>query len=137
MYSNPVPVPVPVAVASIPCGGKLVGIRWAIPPMEGALALPSGYINSGESFTRALSRECFEETGISIDSADWKVFHVGDSLSSNRILIFGLCNRIQAIKLDFKSDETLETCLIDDATELSFPLHKEAVLKFFTMKFES
>lgn len=117
MYSNPVPV----AVALIPCGGKLVGIRRAIPPMEGALALPGGYINSGESFTQALSRECFEGTGISIDSADWKFFHVGDSLSSTRILIFGLCNPIQAIKLDFKSDETLETCLIDDATELRDP----------------
>jgi ADP-ribose pyrophosphatase YjhB (NUDIX family) len=132
MYSNPVPV----AVALIPCDGKIVGIRRAIPPMEGALALPGGYINSGESFNQALSRECLEETGIAIDASDWRVFHVGDSLSSNRILIFGLCNSSLTKKLEFKSAETLETCLIDDATDLAFPLHKEAVLKFFSMKSE-
>lgn len=128
-YSNPVPV----AVALVPYQGKLVGIRRGIEPRKGQVALPGGFINSGETFNQALSRELFEETGIKIDDKKWKLFHIGDSLQSNRILIFGLATEIDNIDLGFKSSETQEVILLDDKSSLAFPLHEESVKKYFSM----
>jgi hypothetical protein len=53
---------------------------------------------------QALSREVLEETGITIPTQSWKLFHVGDSLQSNRILIFGICKSVNGIDLNFKSE---------------------------------
>ena len=127
-FSNPVPV----AVAIVPYKNKLVGIRRSIEPRKGQIAFPGGYINSGETFQQALSRELFEETGLTVSEDAWEVFHIGDSIQSNRILIFGVCKEIQNIDLSFKSEETQEVMLIDGATPLAFPLHDEAKTKFLT-----
>lgn len=77
-FSNPVPV----AVAIVPYKNKLVGIRRGIEPRKGQIAFPGGYINSGETFQQALSRELFEETGLTVSEDAWEVFHIGDSLQS-------------------------------------------------------
>ncbi|WP_413577991.1 NUDIX domain-containing protein [Bdellovibrio sp. HCB290] len=126
-FSNPVPV----AVAVVPYKNGLLGIRRGIEPKKGQVAFPGGYINSGETFHQALSRELLEETGISISEDAWDVFHIGDSLQSNRILIFGICKGVDQANLKFKSDETQEVLVIDPATSLAFPLHDDVKRKFF------
>ena len=126
-YSNPVPV----AVALVPYNNCLVGIRRGIEPRKGQLAFPGGYINTGETFKEALSREVLEETGKTIPTDSWELFHIGDSLQSNRILIFGICKNINIIDLNFKSDETQEVLLLNSDTALAFPLHEEAMKKFY------
>lgn len=126
-FSNPVPV----AVALVPFNNKLVGIRRGIEPRKGQIAFPGGYINSGETFKQALTRELYEETGIRVSEDSWDIFHVGDSVQSNRILIFGLCKEIGSINLDFKSDETEGIFLIDKEMPLAFPLHEDARNKFY------
>ena len=98
------------------------------------IAFPGGYINSGETFQQALTRELFEETGIQIPSEQWNVFHVGDSLQSNRLLVFGICKGLEDVNFEFRSDETEEVLLIDKATALGFPLHDEAKNKFFKIE---
>lgn len=130
-YSNPVPV----AVALIPCDNKLVAIRRGIQPRLGDIAFPGGYISSGETFKEALTREAFEETGIQIAADEWKILQVGDSLQSNRILLFGVCRPIgsEKIHLDFRCAETLQVLLIDptdSSIELAFDLHKLAMLEY-------
>lgn len=127
-FSNPVPV----AVALVPYNGKLVGIRRGIEPRKGQIAFPGGYINSGETFKQALTRELYEETGIRVSEDSWDIFHVGDSVQSNRILIFGLCKEVNSIDLDFKSEETEGIFLIDDIMPLAFPLHEDARNKFYS-----
>ncbi|MDD4976789.1 MAG: NUDIX domain-containing protein [Bacteriovorax sp.] len=126
-FSNPVPV----AVALVPYKNSLIGIRRGIEPRKGQLAFPGGYINTGETFKQALSRELFEETGITVPTESWELFHIGDSVQSNRILIFGICKSINAIDLNFKSDETQEVLLLDSETPLAFPLHEDAKNKFY------
>ena len=126
-FSNPVPV----AVALVPYRGKLVGVKRGIEPGKGMVALPGGYINSGETFHGALTRELFEETGIRVKDGSWTIFHVGDSLQSNRILIFGICDEVQTIDIGFRSDETTNIEFIERDTSLAFPLHEEARNKFF------
>ncbi|MGZ3790118.1 MAG: NUDIX domain-containing protein [Bacteriovorax sp.] len=126
-FSNPVPV----AVAIVPFNNKLVGIRRGIEPKKGQIAFPGGYINSGETFKQALTRELYEETGIRISQDFWEIFHVGDAVQSNRILIFGLCKEISSIDLDYKSKETEGIFLIDHDIPLAFPLHEDARNKFY------
>ena len=126
-FSNPVPV----AVALVPFENKLVGIRRGIEPRKGHIAFPGGYINSGETFKQALTRELYEETGIRVPEDSWDIFHVGDSVQSNRILIFGLCKEVSSIDLNFKSEETEGIFLIDHAMPLAFPLHENARNKFY------
>jgi ADP-ribose pyrophosphatase YjhB (NUDIX family) len=126
-FSNPVPV----AVAVVPYKNKLLGIRRGIEPRKGGYAFPGGYINSGESFHEALSRELYEETGVKVPAESWNVYHVGDSIQSNRILIFGICKEVIHIDFSFKSDETQELVLVDQATQLTFPLHEEVKNKYF------
>ena len=126
-FSNPVPV----AVALVPIKDKLVGIRRGIEPRKGQIAFPGGYINSGETFKQALTRELYEETGIRVSEDSWDIFHVGDSLQSNRILIFGLCKEVGSIDLNFKSEETEGIFLIDHEMPLAFPLHEDARNRFY------
>lgn len=127
-FSNPVPV----AVAIVPYKNKLVGIRRGIEPRKGQIAFPGGFINAGETFQQALSRELLEETGLTVPVEAWEVFHIGDSLQSNRILIFGVCKGVDNIDLDFKTEETQEVVLIEPSTALAFPLHNDAKNKFLS-----
>lgn len=130
-FSNPVPV----AVAMVPYQGQLIGIRRGIEPRKGQVAFPGGFINSGETFHQALSRELFEETGIKVPEGAWELFHVGDSLQSNRLLIFGVCRAlIQNVDFGFKNEETQEVILIDAQTALAFPLHLEAREKYLNFQ---
>lgn len=126
-FSNPVPV----AVCVVPFQNQLIGIRRGIEPKKGQVAFPGGYINSGETFQQALSRELLEETGISVSPEKWQVYDIGDSIQSNRLLVFGICPEINNADLDFKSDETEEVLLLSKDTTLAFPLHDEVKNKFF------
>lgn len=121
----------PVAVALIPGGRQYVAIRRGIPPQIGKIAFPGGYICSGETFHEALSREVLEETGIEISSEAWEIFHVGDSLQSDRILLFAVRASISPnkVNLSFQSPETQQVLLInpnDETVPFAFDLHKAA-----------
>ncbi|AZZ35920.1 NUDIX hydrolase [Bdellovibrio sp. qaytius] len=129
MFKNPVPV----AVCLLPVNGKLVGIRRGIEPRKGFVALPGGYINSGETWQQACARELLEETGIKCDPSLVTLFAVESGVESNRILIFGLAPTITEAEFnsDFKNEETQEMTFIEKGQELAFPLHTDVALKFF------
>jgi 8-oxo-dGTP pyrophosphatase MutT (NUDIX family) len=127
IFSNPVPV----GVALVPYQAGLVGVRRAIEPKKDLVAFPGGYINSGESFHEALSRELNEETGLIVDSSLWKILCIGDSIISNRILLFAVCPEIKNINFSFRSNETSEIIIIDKFVPLAFPLHEVARNNYF------
>ncbi|MFB6374695.1 MAG: NUDIX domain-containing protein, partial [Bradymonadaceae bacterium] len=63
--------------------------RRDIPPHEGELALPGGFIELEESWQEAATREAREETGIEVNAAEVEVFDVR-SAPDGTVLIFGL-----------------------------------------------
>ncbi|MEU8543597.1 NUDIX domain-containing protein [Streptomyces sp. NPDC048717] len=129
--------PTPVAVALLPVTDErrrtaLVVITRAIAPQTGRVALPGGFIDFGEDWHEAVVRELREETGIEAAAEDVRL---ADALSSpgGHLLLFGLLPPRPAAALppSAPTDETSGHHLLYGPEELAFPLHTEAVRRFF------
>jgi ADP-ribose pyrophosphatase YjhB (NUDIX family) len=126
--------PIPVAVCLLPVDGGLLCVRRAIPPGQGKLALPGGYIDLNETWQQAAARELFEETGIVIDADEIEHFRTHSSrLGDGILLIFGRARERtwDSLPAFVPTEETSETTVIKGATELAFPLHTQALTEYF------
>jgi len=122
----------PVAVVLIPIANGLLAIRRNVEPHIGSLALPGGFINFGESWEKACVRECFEETGISLDEKN--ISHLKTvSAPDSTILIFGLHPELpkDILTTFVHNSETTELVLVYKAEDLVFSLHQEVARKWF------
>lgn len=124
--------PLPVAVLLVPVGGGLLVVRRAIPPRQGQIALPGGFINVGESWQAAAARELHEEAQLVVDPAEISEFRVR-SAPDGTVLIFGLAAPREAADLPpfAPNDEASERLVIAGPAELAFPLHTDAALAYF------
>ncbi|MET9512223.1 NUDIX domain-containing protein [Streptomyces flavidovirens] len=128
--------PLPVAVALLPVrdeqGGGLVVITRAIEPQLGRTALPGGFIDHGEDWRQAVVRELSEETGIQASAGQVRL---ADALSSpeGHLLLFGLLPERAATDLppSVPTEETTGRHVLRAPAELAFPLHTEAVRRWF------
>lgn len=124
--------PTPVAVLLLPVDAGLMVIRRGIEPQYGALALPGGFVDLGETWQEAAIRELEEETYLRLDPA--KVEDVYARSAGGTILIFGRYReRISSADLPAfePTDETLERQVLTAPEPLAFPLHTEAAKVFF------
>ena len=136
--------PIPVSICLIPVldNGKvfLLGIKRSIEPALGKIALPGGFQEIEPVLSAAL-REVKEEAGVDLEamypnhpellSSEALVLSVP---ANNRNLMFFKANVMlnkEDINFDFKSNESLGVFLIDENSELAFPLHKKAVDWFY------
>ncbi|MET9678312.1 NUDIX domain-containing protein [Streptomyces sp. NPDC006482] len=129
--------PLPVAVALLPVtdGDRrtgLVVITRTIEPCRGGVALPGGFIDHTEDWRAAVARELREETGIGTSAEEVRL---ADAMSSpaGHLLLFGLLPPRPAATLppSTPTDETSGHHLLHAPEELAFPLHTEAVRKWF------
>ena len=130
--------PLPVAVVLLPIEGGLLTVRRNIEPKKGMLALPGGFIEVGESWQKAASRELFEETGFEVSPEEIALFDV-HSAPDGMVLIFGIANTQKNYVLSgFESNqESSELMLITGPVELAFPLHNQVVKKYFGYREDS
>ncbi|WP_429886331.1 NUDIX domain-containing protein [Geoalkalibacter halelectricus] len=123
--------PLPVAVVLLPVGAGLVVIRRNTEPRKGTLTLPGGYIDYGETWQQAASREAFEETGIEVSSAELRLYDVMNGLDGT-LVVFGLAApRPRACFKPFSSEETQEVVIIEKPIDLGFIMHTEIAARFF------
>lgn len=124
--------PLPVAVVLLPVDNGLLVVRRSIPPGKGKLALPGGFINYGESWQSAATRELFEETGIVMKPESLVVCDVRSAPDST-ILIFGLAPGLSLSELpDFvATEEASERLIVEAPVELAFSLHTQLAERFF------
>jgi ADP-ribose pyrophosphatase YjhB (NUDIX family) len=137
-YRNPTPVAVtlvPVKLEDTDTLGLLV-IRRSIPPKEGQLALPGGFISYGESWQTGAVREVLEETGLQLEADSIRLASVLSAPDST-ILIFGIApvqavNVLEGLSI---SSETSEVTVLKSFASLGFPLHTQVAQEFFDGKF--
>jgi ADP-ribose pyrophosphatase YjhB (NUDIX family) len=124
--------PLPVAVVLLPVDDGLLLVRRSIPPKQGMLALPGGYINLGESWQAAGAREVREEIGLSIDPDEIQDFRVL-SAPDGTVLIFGVAGSrmIAELPVFAATDEASECVVLRAPQELAFDLHQQVVEEFF------
>lgn len=124
--------PLPVAVLVLPVDGGVLTVRRSIPPRQGQLALPGGFIDHGEAWQAAAVRELREEAGITIPAEEVTLFDV-HSAPDGTVLIFGVVppRRAHDLPAFVANSEVGERVVITGPQPLAFPLHTRVVERWF------
>src|SRR5204862_7651540 len=112
-------------------GPGLVVIRRDIEPARGELALPGGFIETGETWQEAATRELREETGIPADPAAVRLFDVISTYGT--INVFALLPVRPAAELppSVRTEEASEWLVITGPRVLAFSTATDAVARYF------
>lgn len=126
--------PVPVAVLMTKSRGGLLIVQRGIEPGYGKLAMPGGFVDHGETWQQAASRELWEETGAVCAPDRIRLVDIHNSSNGN-MLIFG----VTTTEIDFPEDftpnsETLAISIINAPIELAFPTQTQMCAWFFHNK---
>jgi 8-oxo-dGTP pyrophosphatase MutT (NUDIX family) len=129
-YCNPLPVA--VLIVPVDLGGRVgvLAVRRVIAPRAGWLALPGGFIEVGESWQEAASRELREETGVVVPTATVRVFDVCSALDV--LIVFGQVDPLPHAALPplLPTAEASEIVILTEPVDLAFPLHTAALRKY-------
>ena len=137
--------PTPVAVLIAHCGYSeyrdqhaVFAVRRGIEPFKGQLALPSGFIVSGESWQEAAVREANEEIGLHcrVNSPLECPEHVLTESTPDKkiVLIVGHVQGVFYIEDPFVPNrEALERVILtpDVSEQLCFPIHRKALAMYW------
>ncbi|GAA2465128.1 NUDIX domain-containing protein [Streptomyces macrosporus] len=133
LWANPLPVAVALQPVVTDAGGRgLVVVRRDIEPGRGELALPGGYVETGETWEQAAVRELWEETGLEAAADDVRLFDV--RTTPRTVLVFGLlpARNAEGLPPSAPTAEATEWLVLEEAVELVFPTHTEAMREYFS-----
>ncbi|MEO0096032.1 MAG: aspartate 1-decarboxylase [candidate division WOR-3 bacterium] len=100
-YHNPLPS---VAIFAMNEKGKILLIKRGIEPGKGRWALPSGFIETGETPEQTVIRELKEETGLSGKVEDFLGVHLESTDVYGDVLLLGYKVELRGGKLKADSD---------------------------------
>jgi ADP-ribose pyrophosphatase YjhB (NUDIX family) len=132
-WSNPLPVAVvllPVSYADGRTG--VVVVRRDIEPFRGDIALPGGFIETGESWREAAVRELLEETGLAARADEVDLFDVHSSYNGFTLLVFGVLppRPAESLPPSAPTPEVIEWLVVTEPTRLCFPTHTAALADY-------
>jgi ADP-ribose pyrophosphatase YjhB (NUDIX family) len=132
--------PIPVVVALLPVeqdGRRGILIQQRnIDPGKGEWALTGGYINHGENWRQAITRETKEELELETDSNKFQLYDVVSGKSGATILIICYYNIVTQYETlsSFKPNKEVQAVDVAwEPRELAFPSHTQAVLSVLKM----
>jgi 8-oxo-dGTP diphosphatase len=141
-YRNPIPVVVPMVAIPHP-GYSIYSTKYPsrilihqrnIDPKKGQWALPSGYIDFGESWQQAAVRELQEEVGLTVKPEDFTVQEVVSAPNGNMLIFCAHNDGVREEDIHFiPNEEAADIQLITDPhkVELCFPSHNEQLRKYY------
>jgi 8-oxo-dGTP diphosphatase len=138
---SPFNSPSPVCVGMIEMTGPhgefgYLGVRRAIPPFIGEVALAGGFLSPDEPPVNGVVREVLEETGLTLDASQISPLCLPKIAHNNNMLMFFNSTEVipyaamVAANANLATDtdgECSELVFITPKTPLCFPLHQEAV----------
>jgi NUDIX domain len=140
-YLNPIPIVVVLLSVETfnldvaPAGHGIIIQQRNIEPGKGKWALPSGYIDFGETWQQAAAREVMEEMVISTTADKYNLLEIKNSSNGN-MLIF--CNYSDLVQCDRElfvpNEEVMDIDVAYTPIELAFPSHTEVVDSFLKVK---
>lgn len=145
---SPFNSPSPVCVGVVPVTNEkgelgFLGVRRAIPPFVGEIALAGGFLDTNEDPVDGVVREVEEETGIALDpnSFDRDNVRVRMGHNNNMLMFFTYLPALEYsvlqqanANLSSTDGEASELVFITPETALCFPLHQEAVNAAFELE---
>ena len=132
-WSNPLPVAVILLPVSYDDGRTgLVVVRRDVEPARGELALPGGFIETGESWRQAAIRELREETGLLANPGEVELFDVVSTVTGYTLNIFALLPPRPADDLPESTPtvESTEWLVLTEPRPLAFPTHTDMLAEF-------
>ncbi len=136
-WSNPLPVAVVLLPVSYRDGRTgIVVVRRDIEPFRGEIALPGGFIETGESWREAAVRELSEETGLPAQSDEVELFDVHSSFNGYTLQVFGvLPPRVaEDLPASTPTEESMEWFVLNEPSALAFPTHTRAMASYFALR---
>ena len=138
-WANPTPVGV-LLVRVTPSeryGTGILVVQRNIEPAKGQYALPGGFMELGETWQEACSRELREETTIEIAPSEIDLFDCHSVEKGLRVIVFGITKNEVSVDIDdinkrrMPNNEVQSLDVIRTATLLAFATHTTVVDKFF------
>jgi ADP-ribose pyrophosphatase YjhB (NUDIX family) len=112
-------------------GTGLVVIRRDIEPARGQLALPGGFIETGETWQQGAVRELREETGILADPRDVRLFDAVSTYGTINIFALLPARHIGELPPSAPTAEASEWLVITAPRRLAFTIATDAVARYF------
>jgi 8-oxo-dGTP diphosphatase len=133
-WSNPLPVAVVLLPVTYVDGRDgVVVVRRDIEPCRGELSLPGGFIETGESWREAALRELREETGLSGNPDEVRLFDVHSTRTGHALLVFGVLppRAAETLPPSAPTEEATEWLVLTEPARLAFPTHTQAMADYF------
>jgi len=129
--------PNPVAVVLQPVDKGLLLVRRGEKNGYGKLALPGGFIETGETWQEAAARELFEESNVVVHPHTFRVVDAVSVGNGSLLLMFVLGQALtsDSLKPFEPNEEALERCITQEAIPLAFPAHTHVMQQYFDGKY--
>jgi 8-oxo-dGTP diphosphatase len=132
------PIPVVVAVMPVDRDGKwgILIQQRNIEPEKGNWALTGGYINHGEDWRTAITREVKEELNLDAESNKFQLFDVVSGKSGATLLVICYYNNVTPFETLSSFVPNAEVQAVDvmwEPRELAFPAHTKAAFDALMM----
>ncbi len=122
----------------------LVVVKRKNEPAAGRLALPGGFMELGETWQQACTRELWEETSIEVLASEVELFDVHSVEGGERVIIFGVTKALVAVDLSVVNERVKDKPYCEEVEEVAtihagnwtlaampFSTHVKAAQKFF------
>lgn len=131
-WANPLPVAITLQPVAGPDGRRgLIVVRRDIEPARGELALPGGYVETGETWQQAAVRELYEETGLRARAEDITLY--GALSARGTVNLFGMLpdRPLATLPPSAPTAEATEWLVLWEPAVLAFPTHTDIVVERF------